>query len=97
MQVNDALIDKLSSLSKLQFEGAARAQIAADLTRMLDFVAQINAVDTTGVLPLIHLTHEINRLREDEPQQQITQAEALANAPRKDSDYIRVPKVLDKQ
>lgn len=97
MQVNDALIDKLSSLCKLQFTGAARSQMLVDLTRMLDFVEQINTLDTTGVAPLIHLTAEINRLRNDEPVQTITHAEALANAPRKDSDYIRVPKVLDKQ
>jgi aspartyl-tRNA(Asn)/glutamyl-tRNA(Gln) amidotransferase subunit C len=38
----------------------------------------------------------VNRLREDLAQVTITQKEALKNAPKKDSDYFRIPKVLDK-
>lgn len=92
--VNDALIDKLSSLAKLDFNGAERETIKQDLHRMLAFVEQIQAVDTTGVEPLIHMTEEPLQLREDEPQMPITHEQALQNAPKRDSDYIRVPKVL---
>ena len=42
------------------------------------------------------MTDEINRLREDDPKENITQEEALKNAPKKDSDYFRIPKVLEK-
>lgn len=96
MQVNDALIDKLCSLSMLSFEGTEREAIKQDLKKILDFVEQINQLDTEAVAPLIHLTHEVNHFRADEPRQTITHAEALQNAPKKDSDYIRVPKVLGK-
>ena len=46
--------------------------------------------------PLIFMSEEINRLREDEPKVTVTHEEALLNAPKKDSDYFRIPKVLDK-
>lgn len=96
MQVNDALIDKLANLTKLRFEGEAREQIKGDLNKMLVFVEQINALDTEGVEPLIHLTLETNHLRKDVPAAPISQEDALKNAPKRDSDYIRVPKVVDK-
>jgi aspartyl-tRNA(Asn)/glutamyl-tRNA(Gln) amidotransferase subunit C len=96
MEVNDALLDKLCNLAKLNFEGPARAAIKQDLTNMLAFVEKINELDTTGVQPLIHLTPELNRLRDDVVEPPIDHALALKNAPKKDSDYFRVPKVLDK-
>jgi aspartyl-tRNA(Asn)/glutamyl-tRNA(Gln) amidotransferase subunit C len=96
MQVDDALIDKLCGLSMLSFDGQARTAIRQDLNKILDFVEQINKLDTDAVAPLIHMTHEVNHFRADEPQQTISHEEALRNAPKKDSDYIRVPKVLGK-
>ena len=65
------------------------------LNGILDWVAQLEQVDTNGVAPLVHLSHEINVLRDDEGRNTVTHQEGLRNAPRKDSDYFRVPKVLD--
>lgn len=96
MEVTDALIDKLSSLCKLSFAGDSRTVIKHDLERMLDFVAQVQALDTEGVAPLIHLRDEVNQLRPDVPGEPVPQPAALENAPRHDSDYFRVPKVVTK-
>ena len=60
MKVDDTLIDKLASLSKLEFEAADKAAIKGDLERMLNFVEKLDEVDTTGVEPLIHVNPEIN-------------------------------------
>lgn len=97
MEITDELIDKLSSLSRLNFEGAEREGIKKDLARILSFVDQLKRVDTQNVEPLVHITAEVNQLRNDEPVQDITHAEALKNAPDKDSDYFRVPKILSKE
>jgi aspartyl-tRNA(Asn)/glutamyl-tRNA(Gln) amidotransferase subunit C len=43
------------------------------------------------------MTKEANVLRADEPQNSITQKEALKNAPKKDSDYFKAPKVLEQK
>ena len=102
MQVTDALIDKLSSLSRLEFDGAARTAIKADLESMLAFVETVQGVDTSGVEPLIHLTDELNdlesgaHLRGDEPTPPMPVADALRGSPKADSDYFHVPKVVDK-
>jgi aspartyl-tRNA(Asn)/glutamyl-tRNA(Gln) amidotransferase subunit C len=45
----------------------------------------------------VFMTDELSSMRDDEPQLTVTQKEALKNAPKKDSDYFRIPKVLDKK
>jgi aspartyl-tRNA(Asn)/glutamyl-tRNA(Gln) amidotransferase subunit C len=65
-----------------------------DLNRILGFMEKLNELDTEGVEPLIYLSEEINVMRYDESRQTITQKQALKNAPKRDSDYFKVPKVL---
>jgi aspartyl-tRNA(Asn)/glutamyl-tRNA(Gln) amidotransferase subunit C len=94
MQINDDLIDRLAELSKLKFEGGDKESIKGDLEKMLDFVARLDAVNTDEVEPLIHLSERTNVLREDNAEVTITKEEALRNAPQKDSDYFKVPRVV---
>lgn len=96
MEVNDALLDHIAHLSKLSFEGPHKEAIRQDLQRMIAFVDKLSQLDTTGVEPLIFMSNEVNRLRNDEVEQSVSHEEALRNAPKKDSDYFRIPKVLDK-
>jgi len=94
MEISDKLIDQLSNLARLRFEGEARDRMKSDLQNILHFIDQLNAVDTKGVEPLVFMTPSINVLRDDVAVETITQAEALKNAPNKDSDYFRISKVM---
>jgi aspartyl-tRNA(Asn)/glutamyl-tRNA(Gln) amidotransferase subunit C len=96
MEITDKTIDKLADLARLNFEGERKAEIKQDLERMLNFVDKLNELDTEGVEPLVYMTNEPLVLRKDEIGEELTQAQALKNAPSKDSDYFKVPKVLDK-
>ena len=60
-----------------------------------DWLEKLKEVDTENVEPLTTMSHEINVLREDEVKEHLSHERALKNAPKKDSDYFRVPKVLD--
>jgi aspartyl-tRNA(Asn)/glutamyl-tRNA(Gln) amidotransferase subunit C len=95
MKVADQLVDKLARLSMLEFDSGEKAAIKKDLERMLDFVEKLNEVDTTGVEPLIFVNPETNVFRPDEVTESLTQAQALKNAPKHDSFYFKVPKVVD--
>lgn len=88
-------VDEVAHLARLEFNDEAKAEILNDMNRMLAFVDKLNELDTENIEPLIYMTDEKNVLREDEPEQTITQKEALKNAPKKDSDYFKVPKVID--
>ncbi|UKN00295.1 Asp-tRNA(Asn)/Glu-tRNA(Gln) amidotransferase subunit GatC [Paracrocinitomix mangrovi] len=96
MEIKDELVDHIAHLARLEFEGEKKEAIKADLIKMIDFVDQLNQVDTEGVEPLIFMTDSINVLREDVAKVTITQEEALKNAPNKDSDYFKIAKVLSK-
>jgi aspartyl-tRNA(Asn)/glutamyl-tRNA(Gln) amidotransferase subunit C len=96
MEVNDALVDKLAHLARLKFEDSEKEEIKNDLQKMIAFVEKLNELDTTGVEPLLHMTDEINSLREDEIKGSISREEALKNAPVHDGQFFKVPKVIKK-
>jgi len=88
-------VDEIAHLARLEFDAEAKTGILTDLNRMLSFVDKLNELDTSNVEPLIYMTDEKNVLRPDEPEVTLTQKEALKNAPKKDSDYFKAPKVID--
>ena len=96
MKIDNKLIDHLSYLAKLKFEGEDKEAIKADMIKIIGFMQTLGEVNTENVEPLIFMTEEFDRLRDDITQISISQEEALKNAPKKDSDYFRIPKVLDK-
>ncbi|MBA3663393.1 MAG: Asp-tRNA(Asn)/Glu-tRNA(Gln) amidotransferase subunit GatC [Bacteroidetes bacterium] len=90
-------VDEIAHLARLEFKDEAKAAILNDMNRMLSFVDKLNEINTDNAEPLIYMTNEKNILREDEPEISVTQKEALKNAPKKDSDYFKVPKVIEQQ
>jgi aspartyl-tRNA(Asn)/glutamyl-tRNA(Gln) amidotransferase subunit C len=97
MKISDEIVDHIAHLSRLEFIGNEKTAIKADLEKIIDFMGKLNELDTQNIEPLIFMSEETNRLREDIPEVSISHEEALKNAPKKDSDYFRIPKVLDKK
>ena len=96
MKISDDIVEHIAHLSRLEFKGDEKNAIKSDLEKIIDFMGKLNELNTDNVKPLIIMSNEINRLRDDIPTVSITHEEALRNAPKKDSDYFRIPKVLDK-
>jgi len=97
MKIDNATLDRIAELARLDFsDPAARAPVLQDMQRVIDFVEKLNEVDTTGVEPLIFLTEEQDVLRDDVAVTEVSKPDALRNAPVKDSDYFKVPRVVDK-
>ena len=95
MKVNNKLVEHLAHLSRLDFDDDSKEKMKFDFEKMLDFVAKLEEVDTENVEPLSYMSSELNLLREDKVEQLLTQEQALQNAPVNDTDYIRIPKVID--
>ena len=96
IKVDNKLIADLSKLSKLKFDNASAKKMKADLKVILSFVNAISKIDTSKVAPLIYMSEEVNILRADKITNEISQHNALKNAPKKDSDYFKVSTVLKK-
>ena len=96
MDVNDELVDHLAHLARLHFSDEEKAEIKQDLQRMIAFVEKLNEVDTSGAEPLLHISNEINVLREDLIEGSVARKSALLNAPVTDGVFFKVPKVISK-
>jgi aspartyl-tRNA(Asn)/glutamyl-tRNA(Gln) amidotransferase subunit C len=96
MEVNDALIDNLANLARLEFNPAEKEAIKKDLEKMIHFVEKLGELDTTGVEPLLHMSPEVDVLRQDDIRGSISREEALSSAPATDGAYFEVPKVIRK-
>ena len=96
MEVNNKLIQDIAKLSKLKFDSSAEEKMIEDMGKILSFIEKLNEIDTEGVEPLIYMSEEVNVLRKDETNSEVSQKDALRNAPQKDSDYFKVPTVLKK-
>jgi len=97
MTIDKKTVDEIAHLARLEFEDAAKEEIIKDMNRMLAFVDKLNELNTDGVEPLIYMNDDVDVMREDLAQNNVTQQEALKNAPKKDSDYFKVPKVIDQK
>lgn len=95
MKIDKATLQKIAHLARLEFEEEGAEKMMADMTNILNWVEKLNELDTEDVAPLTHMSVEMNVLREDEPQAALSHEKGLKNAPAKDADYFRVPKVLE--
>ena len=85
-------IKHLAHLSRLEFSEEELKEMQGDMGKILDFVAQIDALDLSGIEPLTQMSDSVNVMREDQTKGMIQKEEALRNAPDANSDYFRVPK-----
>lgn len=95
MSTDIQTIRKLAHLARLEFNEEKEQDMLQDLNKILNWVDQLRELDTENVEPLVHMSEEVNVLRDDMAQNTVSHEQALANAPKKDSDYFRVPKVLE--
>mgnify|MGYP003346929792 CR=1 FL=1 len=95
MKISEERVEQLAKLARLKFEGADKDQIREDLDKILDMCESLKQVNTDGVEPLIYMTETKTELRDDNVVQEISKDQALKNAPKTDSDFFRVPKVIE--
>ena len=96
MKVDQALIDRLAHLARLEFSANEKKEIQSDLQQMLNMVDKLGELDLEGVEPLVYISKEINVFREDIPGTPFDKSAILKQAPNANDDFFLVPKVLNK-
>jgi len=94
MQISDADVRHLEALAALRLSDADRGQMRAHLERILEYMAQLNAIDVTGVPPTSHVLDAGNVLREDQVTASLPAADVLCNAPDARGSFYRVPRFV---
>ena len=85
----------VAHLARLELSEAEQATITRQLSAIIDYVSQLQQVNTEGVEPLAHPLPVHNIFRDDAPAPSLPVAAALANAPDRRGDFYGVPAVLD--
>ena len=88
-------VKKVATLARLELSPGDLSQMADQLNRILDYVDQLNEVDTEGLEPLAHPLPLSNVFREDVPTPSLPVDAALQNAPNRLADFFGVPAVFD--
>lgn len=88
-------VKKLSKLCRINCTEEEAEKLVVDLQKILDYVEQLNAIDTEGIAPCNHVLKEVfNVMRDDQIGETMPREALLANAPDKIGGFIRVPPVL---
>ena len=95
MKVDQEALQKIAHLARLEVRPEEETELLSSLNGVLNWMEQLNEVDTTGVEPLTHMSTETNVLREDVAGNHLPREQALANAPQHDNQFFEVPKVLE--
>jgi len=95
MSVSEKEVRYVANLARLQLSEEDVKSLAGDMNKILGYMDLLNELDTTNVAPLEHVIEMNSRLRKDEAKPTISHEDALKNAPDADSDYFRVPKVIE--
>ncbi len=95
MSLSDEQVSAIAELARLSVPRDALRGLAQELSAILDFVAQMNAVDTSGVEPMAHPQDVPQRLRPDEVTETIDRARYQAVAPAVSHGLYLVPRVIE--
>lgn len=95
MKADRNLILKLENLARLELTEVEREKLQGSLSDILTMVEKLEELNTEGVEPLVYINEEVNILREDVVKNQLSQSDALKNAPDHNKTHFKVPKVID--
>jgi len=95
MVIDTDEIARIAHLARLEVADEAVARTAEELATILDFFSQMNAVDTSDVLPMAHPLDANQRLREDQISEHDQREAFQHGAPAVENGLYLVPKVIE--
>ncbi len=99
MKITEAEVRYVAGLANLTLSDEDVHRFQADLDGILEHIARLNEIDTTGIEPMAQVLYEASEtstLRPDIPAPPLGNATALANAPQPGAGYFKVPKVIER-
>ena len=87
-------VEHVASLARLHFSDEEKETLRAQLNRILEYMEQLNRLDTAAVEPLSRVVEVQNVFRDDRPVPGVSREDALQNAPARTGEFFKVPKVI---
>ena len=95
MKITPREVRYVADLARLELTPEEEREFTAQLNAVLEYMDQLNELDTGGVEPTAHVLPLRNVLREDEVRPSLPVGEVLGNAPEADQDHFVVPKIIE--
>ena len=95
MAVTNDDVRYVADLARLQFNDEETEKLSGEMSKILDYMETLEEVDTGNVEPLEHVIELEYRFRDDTSKEPLSHEKALKNAPDADTDYFRVPRVIE--
>ena len=93
-RVSRADVEHVAALSRLALTDDEIEQLTGELGAILDYAAEVSALDTADVPPTAHPLPLVNVFRPDDPRPGLDRDEVLAQAPAAEDGQFRVPRIL---
>ena len=94
-KIDQAQVRKVAKLSRLELTEAEVEEFTGQLSAILDYVEKMNELDTDNIEPLAHCLPISNIFRQDCVKESLGTEKTLGNAPQRDGEFFKVPKILD--
>ena len=95
MKLDTNTINKIAKLARIKLSEDESKDLLKDMNSILDWVEQLNEVDTDNVEPLANISSSILPKRKDKAKDINSSDEILENSPDKLEGYFAVPKVVE--
>ncbi len=94
-KIDKAQVKRIAKLARLEIEEEEVEQFSEQLSSIVDYIEKLNELETDSIEPLAHCLPIHNVLREDIVKESLGVEGALSNAPQREGEYFKVPKILD--
>jgi aspartyl-tRNA(Asn)/glutamyl-tRNA(Gln) amidotransferase subunit C len=88
-------VEHVAVLARLEFNEEEKKKLAEQLGEILDYIDQLNELDTDDIKPTSHVIPVKNVVRADTVKPSLSRKEALANAPSNVDGLFEVPKIIE--
>jgi aspartyl-tRNA(Asn)/glutamyl-tRNA(Gln) amidotransferase subunit C len=97
MKLSKEEVEHVAKLSRLAVSEEEKESFSRQLSEILTYIGKLNELDTSKVEPTSHVLDLSNVFRDDVVRESLSAADALANAPDRENDHFRVPKIIEER
>lgn len=94
-RISLAEVEHVARLARLELSADEKERMGRELDGILAYIDKLRAVDVSGVEPTSHAVPVTNVMRDDELEPSFPREDMLANAPDRNGDLFRVPRILE--
>ena len=88
-------IEDVALLARLQLTGLEKELFTRQLDKTIEYINKLNELDTANIEPTAHVLPINNVFREDELRPSLPGDKILQNAPEREGDFYRVPRIIE--